>query len=411
MDSDFYKQFENNFLGSRRQIMKSLSNYDGLIDYVLNIDNDPSLLDIGAGKAEWIQKCNAKGFKSIGIELDPKMVNDYRDLSLNIKEGEALSILDEFSDDSFSLVSAFHVIENMSYENIKEIIIQIKRILKPEGFLLLEISSIENILSPAKSLHVDPTNLTPINSDSLDLIMKRSGFKQLKYYFINSAPIEYSDHSKLTRVLNGVIQDLVIIATKSNMLDSSILDDSGLIKKDISLAKTTLEAAVDFDNSLMNRFDQYEESIFKLRKRIVDLEGQIKHLIYINDDKFSFINKVKNLKRKIVSINIFKKYFYKTLLAYLIKSKLFIFIMNSRLSIFITKRLYKNKHYFFFLRYMENNLDKLGVRFYFNKFVRKSKKQKEDLESFSKHNRNLETYFEKSDDAKNIFQDLQKYSQ
>ena len=85
--------------------------------------------------------------------------------------------------------------------------------------------------------------------------------------------------------------------------------------------------------------------------------------------------------------------------------------MNSRLSIFITKRLYKNKHYFFFLRYMENNLDKLGVRFYFNKFVRKSKKQKEDLESFSKHNRNLETYFEKSDDAKNIFQDLQKYSQ
>ena len=38
MDSDFYTEFENNFRGSREQIMDVLSNYDGLIDYILNID-------------------------------------------------------------------------------------------------------------------------------------------------------------------------------------------------------------------------------------------------------------------------------------------------------------------------------------------------------------------------------------
>ena len=90
MDPDFYTDFENNFRGSREQIIDVLSNYDGLIDYILTIDNDPSLLDIGSGRGEWIQKCNAKGFKSIGLELDPKMVNDCKKLNLNIKQRSAI---------------------------------------------------------------------------------------------------------------------------------------------------------------------------------------------------------------------------------------------------------------------------------------------------------------------------------
>ena len=118
MESDFYKEFENNFRGSREQIMNVLSNYDGLIDYILNIDKDPSLLDIGSGRGEWIQKCTEKGFKAFGIELNTHMVNYCRSLNLNVKEGDALLLLDELSENSFSIVSAFHVIEHMSHQDI-----------------------------------------------------------------------------------------------------------------------------------------------------------------------------------------------------------------------------------------------------------------------------------------------------
>ena len=90
MDSDFYTEFENNFRGSREQIINVLSNYDGLIDYILDSDSKSSLLDIGSGRGDWIQKCNAKGFKSIGLELDPKMVNDCKKLNLNIKQRSAI---------------------------------------------------------------------------------------------------------------------------------------------------------------------------------------------------------------------------------------------------------------------------------------------------------------------------------
>ena len=52
MDSDFYTEFENNFRGSREQIINVLSNYDRLIDYILDSDSKPSLLDIGSGRGE-----------------------------------------------------------------------------------------------------------------------------------------------------------------------------------------------------------------------------------------------------------------------------------------------------------------------------------------------------------------------
>ena len=68
-----------------------------------------------------------------------------------------------------------------------------------------------------------------------------------------------SDSNKLTKLLNGVAQDLVLIATKSNSIDNSIFDDINLIQRDMRLAQTTLEAAIDFDNLTMSQYAQYDE--------------------------------------------------------------------------------------------------------------------------------------------------------
>ena len=206
MDSGFYKEFENNFRGSRSQIIKILSNYDGLIDYILNIDSDPSLLDIGSGRGEWIQKCNARGFKSIGIELDSEMVRDCRDLNLNILQGDALSLLDEFHQESFSIVSAFHVIEHMDHEKINEILIKAKRILKPDGFLILETPSIDSLLVSTKSFHIDPTHINPIHPDLLDFMIKRIGFSQQKHYVFYCASAWRSALAARTAIEMGLSQ-------------------------------------------------------------------------------------------------------------------------------------------------------------------------------------------------------------
>ncbi|OUU56566.1 MAG: hypothetical protein CBC21_07930 [Proteobacteria bacterium TMED61] len=403
MDPDFYTDFENNFRGSREQIIDVLSNYDGLIDYILTIDNDPSLLDIGSGRGEWIQKCNAKGFNSIGLELDAKMVNDCRKLNLNIQEGDALSLLDEFGEDTFSIVSAFHVIEHISHENLKKLIIHAKRILKPEGLLILETPSIDNLMVSSKSFHIDPTHINPIHPDLLSFMIKRVGFTKLKYYFINGGPLQNSQADSLTRVFNGVAQDLVLIASKSSILDNSIFDHMNLIERDMSLGITSLEAAIDFDNFSSNRYAQYDEAIFIMRNRILDIERQLQHYRRLYDmSLLSILVKIfSRLKRLIVSLNLRFKNMIKRFLNYL---------TNKNLHVKIIKKIYKVKSMYIIYRLLEKIIDKLGFRIYHFKFVKKSRKIKEDCELVAKSDRYLENYFNSSEESKNILKDLDKYS-
>ena len=403
MDPDFYTDFENNFRGSREQIIDVLSNYDGLIDYILTIDNDPSLLDIGSGRGEWIQKCNAKGFNSIGLELDAKMVNDCRKLNLNIQEGDALSLLDEFGEDTFSIVSAFHVIEHISHENLKKLIIHAKRILKPEGLLILETPSIDNLMVSSKSFHIDPTHINPIHPDLLSFMIKRVGFTKLKYYFINGGPLQNSQADSLTRVFNGVAQDLVLIASKSSILDNSIFDHMNLIERDMSLGITSLEAAIDFDNFSSNRYAQYDEAIFTMRNRILDIERKLQHYRRLYDmSLLSILVKIfSRLKRLIVSLNLRFKNMIKRFLNYL---------TNKNLHVKIIKKIYKVKSMYIIYRLLEKIIDKLGFRIYHFKFVKKSRKIKEDCELVAKSDRYLENYFNSSEESKNILKDLDKYS-
>ena len=403
MDSDFYAEFENNFRGSREQIINLLSNYDGLLDYILRVDTNPSLLDIGSGRGEWIQKCNAKGFKSIGLEIDPKMVNDCKKLNLNIQQGDALKLLDEFCEDSFSIVSAFHVIEHMNHENIRELLIKAKRILKSDGFLILETPSIDNLMVSAKSFHIDPTHINPIHPDLLAFMIKRIGFTQLKYYFINGGPLQNSEADSLTRVFNGVAQDLVLIASKSNLLEDSIFEDINFIKRDMRLGITSLEAAIDFDNYSRNRYAQHDEDIFLMRKKILVLERQLQYYINLYDKSFflTLFNIINRLKRLIFNFKVRLKNIIKRFILY---------ILNSKFCITIIKRIYKIQYIFYILRYLEKILDNLGFRIYQYKLVKRSKKKKEDSALVSKYDKYLETYFNSSKDAKNIFKDLNNYS-
>ena len=141
--------------------------------------------------------------------------------------------------------------------------------------LIFETPSIDSLLVSTKSFHIDPTHINPIHPDLLAFMIKRTGFTKLKYYFMNGGPLQNADSDKLTTVLNGVAQDLVLIASKSKVIDNSIFDDRNLLQRDMRLAKTTLEAAIDFDNYAMNRYAQYDEAIFIMRKRIIELERQL----------------------------------------------------------------------------------------------------------------------------------------
>ena len=86
------------------------------------------------------------------------------------------------------------------------------------------------------------------------------------------------------------------------------------------------------------------------------------------------------------------------------------YLTNENFHVKIIKKIYKVKSMYIICRFLEKIIDKLGFRIYHFKFVKKSKKIKEDCELVAKSDRYLENYFNSSEESKNILKDLDKYS-
>ena len=247
MKSDFYLQFENKFRGDRKAIIEKLLIYDSLIDLYMKNYNQISLLDIGCGRGEWLEKYKEIIPQSFGIEKDINMINLCKSLGLNVIRGDAIEVLKELQSGSQSVITIFHMIEHLNYTELTLLLDQCYRVLKDDGILIMETPSIDNLLVSSKLFYIDSTHVTHINPDRIKFELESLGFAKANYYFINGGPLEHAESLKLTRILNGVAQDLLIVACKGQAVSNLIFHTKKDWEKKLSQAPTTLEAASNFD--------------------------------------------------------------------------------------------------------------------------------------------------------------------
>ena len=91
------------------------------------------LLDIGCGSGKLLSLARQLGWKTLGIEIDPKASEASRSKGLNIIQG-SFNIIDNYKD-TFDCIICSHVMEHVHYPN--ELLMKIKKALKPGGKLLL----------------------------------------------------------------------------------------------------------------------------------------------------------------------------------------------------------------------------------------------------------------------------------
>ncbi len=272
---EFYLSFENKFRGTREDIINSLSNYDGSLNYCCNKFDLPKLLDIGCGRGEWLQKLKEFGLDATGIEINPRMVQTCRDLQLDVLEGDAISLMNSFEDQTFAIISIFHVIEHLNSDYLDELLSQCRRLLCPEGLLIIETPSIDNLIVSSNHFYLDSTHITHINADQITFRLQNFGFKSSRSYFINSGPLSNADNMNLTKVLNGISQDLCIISSLSGFLNDDLNKNKLMIEESLDIGLTTLNAASDFDrdlNLLRNKVFHQNLEIFELRQNLIDLQ-------------------------------------------------------------------------------------------------------------------------------------------
>jgi 2-polyprenyl-3-methyl-5-hydroxy-6-metoxy-1,4-benzoquinol methylase len=105
-----------------------------------------SILDIGCATGEYLAYLRDAGWKVSGIEMDPQAAAHAREaLGLPVATGTAETALKHLSLHAYDVVTMWHVLEHLNDPH--RVLLEIRRVLKPGGTLLLEVPNLESIWS------------------------------------------------------------------------------------------------------------------------------------------------------------------------------------------------------------------------------------------------------------------------
>ena len=223
MTKGFYKSFEDRFRGSRELIKDRLNIYTAFVKPLLAVYPDGAAFDIGCGRGEWLELLDEIGFQPKGIDLDAEMLEVCQDMGLHVELGDALVYLANLRDESQVIITAFHVVEHISFEELQNLVSESLRVLKPGGLLVLETPNPENLIVGAMNFYLDPTHQRPIPPQLLAFIPEYVGFERTKVLRLQeSKELSVNPAPTLMGVLSGVSPDYAVIAQKGG--SSEILD-------------------------------------------------------------------------------------------------------------------------------------------------------------------------------------------
>jgi O-antigen chain-terminating methyltransferase len=217
MSEHFYRAFEDKFRGSRELIKSRLLIYRPLVEALKKINSQPSAIDLGCGRGEWLELLSEWGVDARGVDLDQAMLSVSQSFGLNVTHADALSTLRGLPDNSQLLVSGFHIAEHLSFSILQDLVEQSLRVLKPGGVLILETPNPENFSVAAVNFYLDPTHQRPIPPKLLSFLPEYYGFLRVHVWRLQEQPaLVGATHTTLRDVWEGVSPDYAVIAQKSS---------------------------------------------------------------------------------------------------------------------------------------------------------------------------------------------------
>jgi len=252
MQDNFYRAFEDKHRGSRELIKERLKVYLPFIEPFKNIYKKEELkvLDLGCGRGEWIELVSENGFKALGVDIDDGMLQACKTLNLDVIHIDALEFLKKSPDDSFVVVSGFHIAEHLQFDVLQNLTKEALRVLKPGGLLILETPNPENIRVATVNFWTDPTHIRPLPPLLLSFLTEHYGFERVKTLRLQEDKnIKNLDYVSLLQVLYSPSPDYAIIAQKHASTEITALFNEVFSKE----YGVTLESfAEKFQNHILN---------------------------------------------------------------------------------------------------------------------------------------------------------------
>ncbi len=272
MSDDFYQAFENRYRGSRELIRQRLEGYLPFVRPLMAHYPASQALDLGCGRGEWLELLQQQGVTARGVDLDDGMLSSAQQLGLDVRHEDALSALRTAPDASLLVVSAFHLVEHITFEQLREMVRQAKRVLVPGGVLIMETPNPENLIVAGCNFYLDPTHQRPIPPIQLSFLCEHEGFARNKIVRWREPEVLHDPHYvvDLAAVFEGVSQDYAVVAQKAGRVEVMALND-GAFARDYGLTLRTL--AERHTAQLEQRFQQVQVQLQQAQARLQQIEA------------------------------------------------------------------------------------------------------------------------------------------
>ncbi len=189
---DFFFQLQGRFQSNVQADATRLAMYRSVIG---NLDPKPpagTWLDIGCGRGKWLRLARDGGNEAIGVDSNPAAIEQCREGGFQVTECDALEFLRTADDESFAVISAFHVLEHCPFDYCLNLVYQIARTLKPGGVFLIETPHAGNLLMAAEQFWMDPTHNRPIPLPLMGFLFEYCGIGVVHRFEVN--PRAESEH-------------------------------------------------------------------------------------------------------------------------------------------------------------------------------------------------------------------------
>ncbi|MGY0485129.1 methyltransferase domain-containing protein [Endobacter medicaginis] len=213
-----YLAFEDRARGSRDEIKARQAVFLPLVEQCGAGTADRPVLDLGAGRGEWLELLRERGLVARGVDTNEAMVALCASLDIDCADADALGALVALPDELLGMISGFHVIEHLPHEVFVSLLDEALRVLKPGGVLLLETPDPQNVLVGSHGFYMDPTHRNPLPSAMVRIIAEARGFADVEIRRLNPSPTRFAGQDReLAAQLDELFygpQDYAVIGRK-----------------------------------------------------------------------------------------------------------------------------------------------------------------------------------------------------
>lgn len=263
MTDTFYVDFEAQFRGDRSIIIERLQVYEPFLTPLALQPGEAIGLDLGCGRGEWLEILSDAGLSARGVDLDEGMLTVARNRGLAVEKMDAVTALRATPNGTLAVVSAFQLIEHLSFDMVREILAEARRALRPGGIIILETPNPENPLVSLVNFHLDPTHIRPLPPALTNFAVEHVGFSRMVTLRLQGQTSQVQTASELYSLLTDISYDYAVVAQvegpRANDLDQAF----------------SLQLGMDLHSGIRRFDDANKAQILNVIKLIEDQKKEI----------------------------------------------------------------------------------------------------------------------------------------